>query len=465
MDDDDKSGQSTDMMDKDTMDTDMMDKDTMDTDMMDTDMKDSDMGDSDTAEVTYPFTVTIENISGARPYRASGVFNTPDGAQEPGPLTPGGIYSFSFYGAPGDRLSFATMFVHSNDLFYAPGEGGLALFDDSDMPVTGDITSSVHLYNAGTETDQPIGEGTDQAPRQAGPDTGAADMDTTVRAEMGDGLPATADVLQVTLAYNMGMFTASIANVSSDMTLMLGDGTTTAALAAPGVFVVHPDGEKPLFALGAADPGVGLEALAEDGDPSALAAAVMTRVGPPTPLAPGVFAVHGSAETPLFTTGAPDMGYGLEALAEDGDPSGIASHLEMNMAAHGVFNTPDGATEPGPLLPGGAYAFTLEAVPGEHLSFASMYVQSNDLFFAPVGTGIALFDDAGMPITGDVTDTIRLFDAGTEKNEVPGIGAHQAPRQTGPNTGAAEIMPVAEVDDMYYYPPVADTIRVTVSSP
>ena len=30
---------------------------------------------------------------------------------------------------------------------------------------------------------------------------------------------------------------------------------------------------------------------------------------------------------------------------------------------------------------------------------------------------------------------VALWDAGTEKNEVPGVGPNQAPRQAAPNTG------------------------------
>ena len=60
-----------------------------------------------------------------------------------------------------------------------------------------------------------------------------------------------------------------------------------------------------------------------------------------------------------------------------------------------------------------------------------MYVQSNDLFLSPGDTGIALFADDGLPISGDITAQIGLWDAGTEVNEEPGVGANQAPRQAG----------------------------------
>ena len=39
----------------------------------------------------------------------------------------------------GDYLSFATMFVQSNDLFYAPEPSGIPLFD-GETPVDGDMT-------------------------------------------------------------------------------------------------------------------------------------------------------------------------------------------------------------------------------------------------------------------------------------------------------------------------------------
>ncbi|MEM9490358.1 MAG: spondin domain-containing protein, partial [Myxococcota bacterium] len=157
----------------------------------------------------------------------------------------------------------------------------------------------------------------------------------------------------------------------------------------------------------------------------------------PTPFAPGVWAAH-TAEMTLFDVGAQDRGEGLEALAEDGDPSGLNDALTGLVAGNGVFNTPVGAGDAGPLLPGGAYEFTFTAEPGQVLSFASMLVQSNDLFIAPDSAGIALFDGDGAPLAArDITDLVALWDAGTEANQAPGIGPNQAPRQ-GDDFGGAE---------------------------
>jgi hypothetical protein len=66
------------------------------------------------------------------------------------------------------------MFGQSNDLFYAPKEG-MALFDQQNKPLQGDITRTLVLWDAGTEVNQEPGAGPDQAPRQKAPNTGAVE--------------------------------------------------------------------------------------------------------------------------------------------------------------------------------------------------------------------------------------------------------------------------------------------------
>ncbi len=351
------------------------------------------------------FNVRIENIGDFK-FKSSGAFNTPVGATESGPLLPGGVYEVAFTANPGDSLSFATMFVHSNDWFIGPGQSGITLFNDDGSPVTGDVTDQIQIWDAGTEVNQEPGLGADQPLQQAGPNTGAADPDNTVRVvtdEFGN-LPVVSDMVKVTLASpSANSFVLRIENLSNENTLTTSDGNTQPTPFAPGVWVVHT-GDSPLFTEDAPDFGQGLEVLAEDGDPSGLAANLAAQSGLITPFAPGVWAVHTAAD-PLFTAGQPDGGQGLEALAEDGDPSGLAAAIanRAGITASDVFNTPVGATEPGPLLPGQTYQFTVEAIPGDQLSFATMFVQSNDLFFAPNGTGIALFKADGTPVTAFVT--------------------------------------------------------------
>jgi hypothetical protein len=184
-----------------------------------------------------------------------------------------------------------------------------------------------------------------------------------------------------------------------------------------------------------------------------------------TPFAPGVWVVHTAAD-PLFSAGQADRGQGLEALAEDGDPTALAAAVagQAGVSTSGAFNTPVGATDPGPLPPGEAYEFTIVAVPGDMLSLATMFVQSNDLFYAPDGAGIALFNSDGTPVSGDVTGQIQLWDAGTEANQEPGVGPDQAPRQAGPDTGPDENGVVQIVSDEFAYPDTSSTILVTITA-
>lgn len=93
-----------------------------------------------------------------------------------------------------------------------------------------------------------------------------------------------------------------------------------------------------------------------------------------------------------------------------------------------------------------------------------MFVQSNDLLFAPDPKGIDLFDAAKMPKSGDVTGDVMLWDAGTEVNEAPGAGPNQAPRQAAANTGPGENDVVHPVSDGFTYPVVREVIQVLVSA-
>ena len=187
----------------------------------------------------------------------------------------------------------------------------------------------------------------------------------------------------------------------------------------------------------------------------------------PAPNAPGLWVVHTEPE-PLFAAGSKDRGKGLESLAEDGNPAVLASALqhERGIVASGTFLIPSGDAMAGPATPGKTFEFTVAAEPGQRLTFATMFGQSNDLFLAPDDRGIQLFDAKGDVMRGDVTSLVYLWDAGTEVNQEPGLGADQAPRQSAPNTGAPERKPVQRVEDVrdgFSYPSVAQVLRVTVT--
>ncbi len=263
-----------------------VDDDAMDDEAADDEAVDDEAMDDEMMEGAVDITVTIENISDFA-ITDSGAFSVPVSASEPGPVLPGDADEFTTYANAGQLLSFATMFVQTNDWFFAPNPEGIALFDADGAPVAGDVTDQVFTFDSGTEVDQEVGTGADQAPRQTGPDTGDADPDDNVRAVDSE---TAADYVRVTVTPgDAGEFTTRIDNVS--------DGAAT-----------------------------------------------------PTPTAPGAYAVHDERAT-LFTLGEADAGLGLEALAEDGDPAGLAESLGgIDGVLHlGAFTVPDGASEAGPV--------------------------------------------------------------------------------------------------------------------
>ena len=460
--DDDKMSDDDAMMDDDKMSDDdaMMDDDKMSGDdaMMDDDKMSGD--DAMMAEHETKFSVLIENIGTVFDFKNSGVGGD-------GPIGPGGVFTFEFDAAPGDSLSFASMFVPSNDFFFAPDEDGIALFDSQGDPVSGDVTSMVNLWDAGTEADQEPGAGSEQPLNNGGNSPDTPDSNTSVRLaeDVFGNLPSVSDVVKVTLSHLGGTaFEAVIENVSSESTLTTAAGASSAVPLTPPIWVVHGT-SVPLFVEGEADAGQGLEALAETGSPVALAASLAARSGLTSPIAPGVFAVH-TEDAILFADGTIEAGEGLEELAEDGSPVRLAEWLEsaVGVTDSDAFAVPTGGSDPAPAFPGDSYAFEFAAIEGDRLSLATMLVQTNDLFFAPAQGWIELFDANGEPISGDVTSQFLLWDAGTEVNQAPGSGASQAPRQSGPNTGDSEAAEVAAVDDGYSYPDVDAIIRVTITT-
>src|SRR5690349_2610908 len=185
----------------------------------------------------------------------------------------------------------------------------------------------------------------------------------------------------------------------------------------------------------------------------------------PAPTAPLLWTITDEGN-PLFTPGQADRGQGLERLAEDGNPGVLADYIVQNLKSvvhSGVVTVPSGDKGPGPITPGKAFEFTISAAPGQRLTLAMMFGQSNDLFYAPGPNAIALFDAKGKPLTADITSQLQLWDAGTEVNEEPGLGPNQAARQPAPNTGPAEHNNVMLVKDQFHYPSVREVVRVSVT--
>jgi hypothetical protein len=131
--------------------------------------------------------------------------------------------------------------------------------------------------------------------------------------------------------------------------------------------------------------------------------------------------------------------------------------------ASGAFLVPVGGTMPAPIKPGQSYEFSIAARPGERLFLTMMMGQSNDWFYAPAN-GIALFDASGKAAGGDVSATMKLYDAGTEADEEIGIGPSQGPRQPHARFGPDDPNPIVRLvtTDARFVDPTKH-LRVTVT--
>jgi len=154
------------------------------------------------------------------------------------------------------------------------------------------------------------------------------------------------------------------------------------------------------------------------------------------PLSPGAYIVHRNEDDSPLLLPRDAANAGLEAVAEDGD---TGPYPEAVPGA-AIFNTPVGASAPGPIGPGGAYEFTIQAVDGDKLDFVTMFIPSNDWFYTATDAdnSLDMFVN-GVPVSGVVAaNDIAIWDSGTEADEEPGTGANQVQRQAAANTGAVD---------------------------
>jgi hypothetical protein len=403
------------------------------------------------------FTLRIENVAPWRLFKVSSQRVRASGGE--GAIGPGEAYEVRFSSGAGQRISFASMLRESNDWFFAPDPAGIELYEDG-VPLSGDITDRILLWNAGTEADQEPAIGAATGMRQRERDAGDADADATVRlvpdeTQLASGTmfvrPAVAAMIRVTITPELyQMWTLRIENISTTATLVTSRGTRSVHLS-PVVWALHRS-PGALFTDGEPLPANGLERLVEAGEPDPPIDVLRYERGVAAPLARGVFALHRDG-APLFELGAADRGVGLESLAEDGDPSALASALGIE-----TLETLDGSAQPGE-----AFEHTFRAEPGDRVSFATMFGASNDWFFASGPEGIELFlgDD---PRWGDVTSEVHLYDAGTESDEELDIGPSTGSQQAAADSGGDDSTPLVRlVTPQRYEVPVATHVRVTLT--
>lgn len=377
-------------------------------------------------------TIKFENVTTMKNYVQSGTF---DGAQ------PGGTATFTFYAAKGERLMLATMYSYSNDLFFAPENPGIQLFDDAGVPKTGVVENALKLWDNGTRVNDTPG------PDVQHPGTAEAGVVTEVDGQDKAGhtyLPAS-QLIRVSLEYNAekSLFTCTLTNISTD--------TANATPFSAGVYVVSNilDGDlvmdKPFFAVDQKS-GTELTALAEAGDVTPLQKLVTSQTGIITTLHGAIVVVYTGDTNPIYQLGQKDAQLGLSALAQRGDPEPLKTSLQKVPQVRKIYVINE------TVVPGKDMSYSYEAAANEKIAFATMFGYSNDWFFANGPELNAL-------TKGDVTSKTVLLDDGTAVSQYPGAGNAQF---IFGGTVMPEDQPITAVGTTFPVPAVNELIKVTI---
>ncbi len=189
------------------------------------------------------------------------------------------------------------------------------------------------------------------------------------------------------------------------------------------------------------------------------------------PLSPGVYGVYSehSGAKVFFKEGKP-ADEGTSRIAEDGDIMEKLEQVTSSAAIKegGSFEAPGGPDNGPAIFAGEQATFMVEGKPGDYLQFETMFVQSNDWFYAFGDKGLPLFDGK-QPVSGDVTSYLVLYDAGTEADTAPGTGPDQKPVQepdatnVGPDDSVNKVEEASDRHPDFTIPATMSVIKVTVT--
>ncbi|RVT98539.1 hypothetical protein EOD41_17045 [Mucilaginibacter limnophilus] len=396
-------------------------------------------------------TITVENVLNAQPLVESGTFQ---GSGSPALILPGQSTAITFSAAKGEALSFATMYGASNDLFFAPANPGIQVYDDSGKPIEGDVSAQVKLWDNGTRLNQKPGATVNH------PGTAESKniSEVTGTDAQGNSYLAASKLVKATLKYNgNSTFTLTLENISG--------GTANETPLSPGVWAVsyivggNLLAPNPLFTNGEPTAN-GLTNVAEAGDNSALSAYAKSITGIFTPLSPVLVVVYNGIDNPIYKTGEPDRGQGLKALAQQGNADTLAAYLKGKPGIKAVYVLPAPTTKV--LLPqiggqkGGIVSQEINVSKGDRLAIATMYGFSNDWFFASTGNGV----DATQK--GDISTSVQLYDNGTAINQFPGAGVTQFNLAGTPLKENQPIVVVPNPNAFTTLPAITGIIKVTL---
>jgi hypothetical protein len=195
----------------------------------------------------------------------------------------------------------------------------------------------------------------------------------------------------------------------------------------------------------------------------------VTRIDGSAPISHGVWAVYSSG-SPIFSANE-SADVGTERIAEDGFTTEKTNMLNTMMSSgmHGEFVAPGGPDSAAALFSGETAEFFVTASPGDRLQIQTMFVQSNDWFYAFDNNGLQLFNNNN-PIQGDHTGSLVLYDAGTEEDQPPGLGNNQKPAQDPLATNIGPADPVTTIQSAvtrhgstFTIPATSSVVKVTIT--
>ncbi|WP_221391068.1 spondin domain-containing protein [Dyadobacter sp. NIV53] len=396
--------------------------------------------------------ITVENVLDSRPLVESGTFK---GVGTPPVILPGESVTIKFSAAKGEALTYATMYGWANDLFFAPVNPGIQVYQADGTPIEGDVSSQIKLWDNGTRINK--------APGKTVMHPGVTDSQNIkevkgVDAQGNTYLPASS-MMQATLKYDgSSYFTLTLKNMTG--------GTANETPFSPGVWAVsyivggNLLNPAPLYTMDQPTAN-GMTSIAEAGDNAPLSNYLTGATGIFTPLSPILVVVYNGIDNPIFKNGENDRGEGLKELAQKGNADPLAAFLMGKPGVKKVYVLPAPTTKVLlPIIngqPGSSVSQELDVVAGDRIAIATMYGFSNDWFFTSMGNGT----DATQK--GDISTGIKLYDNGTAVDQFPGAGITQFNLAGTPLTESKAIMPVPNPNPFTTLPEINHFIKVTLN--
>jgi len=332
-------------------------------------------------------TITFENIGITKDYAQSSTFQ---GVGRNNEIEPGQEIQISFNAQKGQSLMFATMYANSWDLFFAPDNPGIKLFDNNGNPMTGDVSDQVKLWDAGTKKNIDP-----RRPKASQPKENEDGKVSEISGKDGKyNYPKASEMMKLSLSYDAAAsrFTLTMHNNTNN--------TNVQTLFSTGVWAVSnaidgkPVNDKPFFNPGD-KAGMELVPLAEDGKNKPLGDKLAANTGVYAELSPVVIAIYTGDQNPLLASGGNEMNNDLHQWAQSDDTDNLKKSLESNSNVKSV-HVISSATKPGDKADA-----SYNARRGEKIAFAMRI--GNQSF---IGNSASIDALEMKDITGDV----KLYD-------------------------------------------------------